>query len=116
MMRKSLADLRDEMRAVARGERELAPRPVVPASPALTAEAVELLTALASLPETTVAGLAEHLGKARSSVSRGLQRLVGHGLVRLVREGREVRPELIATEIMVDLASGAIRVAHPGKR
>jgi predicted transcriptional regulator len=97
MVRKSLADLRDEMRAVARGERKPAPRPATTLLSALTGDALKLLNVIATTPSTTVSGLAQRLGKAQSNVSRSLQRLAAYGIVRLVREGREVRPELVAS-------------------
>jgi predicted transcriptional regulator len=113
MPRKSLADLRDEMRAVARGERMPSPRPAASVLTALTAETLELLNVIATHPATTVSGLAQHLGKAQSNVSRSLQRLAGHGLVRLVREGREVRPQLVSTEIKVDLINKTVQAVEP---
>jgi predicted transcriptional regulator len=39
-------------------------------------------------------------------VWRSLQLLARHGLVRLVRDGRDVRPEPIAAEVKVDFATG----------
>jgi predicted transcriptional regulator len=112
MARKSLADLRDEMRAVARGDRKPPPRPAAPVLTALTEETLELLNAIATKP-ATVSGLALHLGRAQSNVSRTLQRLAGLGLVRLVREGREVRPELVSTEIRVNLVTRTVQAVAP---
>jgi hypothetical protein len=40
-------------------------------------------------------------GRAQPNVSRSLQTQADHGLVRLVREGREVRPEAIASAVKV---------------
>jgi predicted transcriptional regulator len=57
--------------------------------------------------------LALHLGRAQSNVSRTLQRLAGLGLVRLVREGREVRPELVSTEIKVNLVTRTVQAVAP---
>jgi len=113
MARKSLADLRDEMRAVARGERKPSPRPAALVLPALTEEAFELLHTLALSRSITVSELADRVGKAQSNVSRTLQRLAGHGLVRLVRNGREVRPELVATELRVNLINKTVEVFEP---
>lgn len=113
MTRKSLADLREEMRAVARGERLPSPRPAASVLKALTEETLELLNEIATHPATTVSGLALRLGKAQSNVSRSLQRLAGHGLVRLVREGREVRPELVSTEIRVNLLDRTVQAVEP---
>jgi hypothetical protein len=36
--------------------------------------------------------------------------LAKHGLVRLVRDGMSIRPELVAAEIDVDLVRGTCRV------
>jgi predicted transcriptional regulator len=113
MTRKSLADLRDEMRAVARGERVPSPRPAAAVLTALTEETLDLLNAIATHPAITVSGLAQCLGKAQSNVSRSLQRLAGHGLVRLVRDGREVRPELVSTEIKVNLLDRTVQAVEP---
>lgn len=113
MARKSLAGLRDEMRAVARGERKPSPRPAATLFTALTEEALELLNVIATMQSTTVSGLAQHLGKAQSNVSRTLQRLAGYGIVRLVRDGREVRPELVSTELRVNLVDKTIQALEP---
>jgi predicted transcriptional regulator len=45
-------------------------------------------------------------GRAQSNISRSLQLLAKHRLIRLVREGREIRPEAIAKTVSVDLVSG----------
>ena len=45
-------------------------------------------------------------GRAQSNISRSLQLLAKHRLIRLVREGREIRPEAIAKSVRVDLLSG----------
>ena len=104
MERKSLVELREEMRAVARGDRHAPPRPAATSLlSALTEDALEMLHVIATTPATTVSGLAQRLGKAQSNVSRALQRLAAYGIVRLVREGREVRPELVSAEIKVNL-------------
>jgi predicted transcriptional regulator len=113
MARKTLGDLRDEMRAVARGDRAPSPRPAASVLTALTEDTLDLLNAIATHPAITVSGLAQHLGRAQSNVSRSLQRLAGHGLVRLVREGREVRPELVSTEIRVNLVKRTVRAIEP---
>jgi predicted transcriptional regulator len=94
MERKSLVELREEMLAVARGDRQAPPRPeATTLRSALTEEALEMLNIIATPPATTVSGLAQRLGKTQSHVSRTLQRLAAYGIVRLVREGHEVRPE-----------------------
>src|ERR1019366_5654413 len=92
MTRTSLAELREEMRGVARGERRASPLPAGPLLAALSRDSLELLRVL--------------LGRAQPNVSRSLQTLAAHGLVRLVQEGREVRPEAVASAVTVDLATG----------
>lgn len=106
MARTSLAELREEMRAVARGERRAAPLPAAPLLAALSREALELLGVVLRERPATVAELAALTGRAQPNVSRSLQQLACHGLIRLVREGREVRPEPVAREVRVDLTTG----------
>jgi predicted transcriptional regulator len=113
MERKSLADLREEMREVARGDRKAPPLPATTLFSGLTADVFELLNVLATTPTTTVSGLAQRLGKAQSNVSRTLQRLAAHGIVRLVRQGREVRPELVSTELKVNLVDKTVEAFLP---
>ncbi|WP_255542431.1 helix-turn-helix domain-containing protein [Azospirillum sp. INR13] len=60
-------------------------------------------------PET-VSRLAQLANRAQPNVSRALQDLAKHGLVRLVRDGMSIRPELVAAEIDVDLVRGTCRV------
>jgi predicted transcriptional regulator len=110
MTRRALTDLGDELRGVARGKRKPSPRPAGPFLNALSAETLELLQALALRKPVTVGQLAEILGKAQSNVSRTLQRLAGHGLVRLVRAGREVRPELVSSEVKINLVKQTVEV------
>lgn len=106
MTRKSLTDLRDEMRAVARDERRAAPLPAAPLLAALSREALELLSVLLREHPASVTELVTLTGRAQPNVSRSLQLLARHRLIRLVREGREVRPEAIAKVLRVDLATG----------
>lgn len=100
----------DELRAVARGERKPSPRPAGPLLNALSAETLELLQALGLRRPATVGELADILGKAQSNVSRSLQRLAGHGLVRLERAGKEVRPELVSSEVKINLIKQTVEV------
>jgi hypothetical protein len=46
MKRKSLNDLKEEMRAVARGERKASPLPAAPLLAALSKEALDLLSVM----------------------------------------------------------------------
>jgi len=106
-MKTGLATLREEMRSVARGESRPSPRHAAPLLAALSAEALELLGVLLRDRPKSVAALVALTGRAQPNVSRSLQQLAHHGLVRLVREGREVRPEPIVRALKVDLATGA---------
>jgi predicted transcriptional regulator len=106
MAQKSLAELREEMRAVARGEAKASPLPAAPLLAALSREALDLLGVILRERPATVADLVARTGRAQPNVSRSLQQLAGHGLIRLDREGREVRPVPIAREVRVDLLRG----------
>jgi len=106
MTRKSLTELREEMRAVARGKRIAAPLPAASLFAALSREALELLGLLLREHPASVTELVTLSGRAQSNISRSLQLLARHRLIRLVREGREVRPEPIVKALRVDLATG----------
>ena len=45
-------------------------------------------------------------GRAQPNVSSSLQQLAKRRLIRLLREGREIRPEAIAKTVHVDLVTG----------
>jgi predicted transcriptional regulator len=105
-MRKSMTELKEEMRAVARGERRPAPLPAAPLLAALSREALELLGILLREHPATVTELVTLTGRAQSNISRSLQLLAKHRLIRLVREGREIHPEAIAKAVRVDLVTG----------
>jgi len=106
MARKSLNELREEMRSVARGEREAAPLPAGPLLAALSNESLDLLRVLLRDRPATVNELVALTGRAQPNVSRSLQLLASHRLIRLSRVGREVRPEPIASSVRVDLSTG----------
>ena len=114
MAKMSLNKLRDEMRAVARGEREASELPAGSVLTVLSSPGnLELLQIIGSEHPASVSQLAERTGRAQPNISRSLQQLAKHGLIRLVRDGREVRPELTATEIDIDLKHGTYRVGLP---
>lgn len=108
MTRKSLNELREEMRAVARAEREASPLPAAPLLAVLTPEAIELLGILLRDRPPSIRELVARTGRAHSNLSRSLQLLARHNLVRLVREGREVRPEPMAEEVRINLLTGTV--------
>lgn len=111
MKRKSLTELQEEMRAVARGKRQASPLPAAPLLAVLTREALELLSVLLQKHPASVSELVELTGRAQPNISRSLQLLAKHRLIRMVREGREVRPEPIAKMVRVDLATGTYETA-----
>lgn len=107
MKPRTIPDLRDEMLAVARGER-LAPPPQLSAAElvaALTPEMLGLLRVLGERHPATVGELVTLTRRAQPSVSRSLRKLTTLGLVRLVKAGREVRPELRVGEIRLQFLS-----------
>jgi predicted transcriptional regulator len=106
MARKSLSELREEMRAVARGERKASPLPAAPLLAALSREALELLAVLLRKHPASVSELVELTGRAQPNISRSLQLLARYRLIQLVREGREVRAEPMAKAVRVDLTTG----------
>jgi predicted transcriptional regulator len=111
MTRTSLAELREEMRGVARGQRRASPLPAGPLLAALSRESLDLLGVLLHRRPASITELVSIIGRAQPNVSRSLQTLAAHGLVRLVRQGREVRPEAVARTVTVDLATGTYEVA-----
>ena len=114
MTRKSLTELREEMRAVARGEQKAAPRPAAPLLAALSREALELLGILLREHPATVTELVTLTGRSQPNISRSLQLLAKYRLIRLVKDGREVRPEPIAKVLRVDLATGTYETTPSG--
>jgi predicted transcriptional regulator len=60
-----------------------------------------------------VSRLAQQLGKNQSDVSRILQRLACVGIVRLERDGLEVRPELVSVELKINLVNKTIEAVLP---
>ncbi|HUB48159.1 MAG TPA: helix-turn-helix domain-containing protein [Acetobacteraceae bacterium] len=118
MTTKSLRDLREEMRSVARGEREPAPLPASAMLSTLSSPGnLDLLRIISQERPASVSQLAERTGRAQSNVSRSLQVLARYGLIRLERDGKEVRPVPLARSVDVDLAAGTYRtLAAPAAR
>ena len=120
MTTKSLRDLREEMRSVARGEREPTPLPASAVLSTLSSPGnLDLLRIISQERPASVSRLAERTGRAQSNVSRSLQALARHGLIRLEREGKEVRPMPLARSVDVDLTAGTCRTltaAPAGRR
>jgi predicted transcriptional regulator len=103
MTQKSLNDLQEEMRAVARGERKASPLPAAPLLAALSKESLDLLGVLLREKPTSVTELATLTGRAQSNISRSLQLLARLRMVRLIKDGRGVRPEPLVKTVSVDL-------------
>lgn len=105
-MKKSLTELREEMRAVARGER-------VPAS--LSTDIIikvlavpenrTLLNLISTNNPASVSELAKQADREQSNVSRALQRLVSIGFVRLEKTGKTVRPIAVKTGFRMDFTN-----------
>jgi len=104
----TILDLREEMRAVARGERAAPDRPERAHEAPFSPGNLDLLRLIVSGRPATVSDLAAMSGRAQSNVSRALQALVRHGLVRMVRDGRAVRPEVVSRTVRLDLATGTV--------
>ena len=69
----------------------------------LTAENRKLMSVMALERPRSVSALAERLGRDQGNVSRAIGRLVEAGLVRLVSEGREKRPEVVVERLRIDV-------------
>jgi predicted transcriptional regulator len=107
MAKISLATLREEMRAVARGDREISPLPAADVLGALSSQGnLDLLKAINQFRPESVSALARLTGRAQSIVSRSLQQLARHNLIRLDRDGKEVRPVPLTAKIDINLANG----------
>ena len=113
MAKRSLIELREEMRAVARGDREASALPAGALLDVLSVpENLDLLRMIAEEAPRSVSELAARAGRAQANVSRALHRLATHGLVRLERDGKQVRPQLVAQEVRVDLARSTYRTVR----
>ena len=111
-----LSQLREEMRAVARGTRDAGPLPTRALLGILSSEGnFELLRVIVHDRPESVSRLAELTGRAQSNVSRALRELARHGLVRLERHKARVRPVATTARIDIDLALGTYRAIPIGK-
>ncbi len=107
----SLRSLRDEMKAVARGER---PAPKDAAKPSfnsvealvrlLTPDNRELLATIRKFKPQSITELGEISGRAQSNLTRTLTKLEAAGLIRMEATGsRSKAPRVIATKITVEI-------------
>ena len=107
MAKRALTDLREEMRSVARGDRKPSRLPARDVLNVLaSAEHMELLQVIHQQAPENVSHLTKLTGRAQPNISRSLQQLAKHGLIELVREGREVRPRPCAIAVNISLAEG----------
>ena len=77
-------------------------------------EALELLGILLREHPAAVTELVTLTGRSQPNISRSLQLLAKYRLIRLVKDGREVRPEPIAKVLRVDLATGTYETTPAG--
>jgi predicted transcriptional regulator len=75
----------------------------------LTPDNLKLLKAIAHERPSTVSQLAELTGRGQSNVSRALQDLTKLQIVRMVRQGREIRPEIVSPQWQINVVEGTWR-------
>jgi predicted transcriptional regulator len=106
----SLKGLREEMKAVARGER---PAPVDAAKPTfnsvealvrlLTPENRRLLALIRDRKPRSVADLAEMAGRSQPNLTRTLAKLAAAGLITMQAHGRRKAPRPVVRKIVVEI-------------
>ena len=106
----SLKSLRDEMKAVARGER---PAPADAAEPSfnsidvlvrlLTPENRELLSLIRDRKPQSVAELARLSGRSQPNLTRTLAKLESAGLITMKAAGRRKAPRVAVKKIVVEI-------------
>jgi predicted transcriptional regulator len=106
----SLRSLREEMRAVARGER---PAPADASMPSfnsvealvrlLTPQNRKLLAIIRDRKPRSVAELAEITGRAQPNLTRTLAKLEGAGFIKLKTVGRRKAPSAAVKKIVVEI-------------
>lgn len=106
----SLRALRDEMKAVARGERAAPKDAAAPSFNSveavvrlLTAENRELLALIRDRQPQSVADLAQMSGRAQSNLSRTLAKLESAGFIAMKMEGRCKKPNVAVKRILVEI-------------
>lgn len=106
----SLRSLRDEMKAVARGERPAradAAKPSFNSVEAvvrlLTPENRELLALIRDRKPRSVADLARLSGRAQPNLTRTLAKLEAAGFIRMKTAGRRKAPSVAVTKIVVEI-------------
>jgi predicted transcriptional regulator len=106
----SLRSLREDMRAVARGER---PAPVDAAKPSfnsveavvrlLTPENRKLLALIRERKPQSIAELAQMTGRAQPNLTRTLAKLEAAGFIRMKSVGRRRAPSATVKKIVVEI-------------
>ena len=106
----SLASLREEMRAVARGERPAPPDAGMPTFESvealvrlLTRENRQLLAVIRDRKPRSVAELAAMTGRAQPNLTRTLAKLEGAGFIKLKTVGRRKAPSTTVKKIVIEI-------------
>lgn len=101
-------EMKERLLAAARGEYRPSHEPKLWMAPEallrlLTADNRKLLAIMATEHPKSVSALAERAGRDQGNVSRAIGVLASAGIVRLVQEGREKRPEVAVKRLHVDI-------------
>jgi predicted transcriptional regulator len=106
----SLRSLREEMRAVARGQRRAPADAAMPSFNSvdalvrlLTPENRKLLAIIRDRKPQSVAELAEMTGRAQPNLTRTLAKLEGAGFIKLKTVGRRKAPSAAVKKIVVEI-------------
>src|SRR5580704_16113162 len=106
----SLESLREEMRAVARGERPAPPDAGMPTFESvevlvrlLTRENRQLLATIRDRKPRSVAELAQMTGRAQPNLTRTLAKLQDAGLIKLKSVGRRKAPSATVKKIVIEI-------------
>ncbi len=106
----SLRSLRDEMKAVARGEQAAPADAAMPSFNSvaavvrlLTPENRALLAIIRDLKPKSVAELAEMSGRAQPNLTRTLAKMEAAGFVRMTAAGRSKAPSVTIKKIVVEI-------------
>lgn len=106
----SFSSLRDEMRAIARGERSAPPHAAAPSAHSadliarlLTSENRSLMAAIRTHQPESVAALAVLTARAPSNLTRTLDKLAAVGLVHFETHGKRKAPRTVAGKIVIEI-------------
>ena len=106
----SLGSLRDEMHAVARGERPAPPDAAMPSFDSvetlvrlLTRENRQLLATIRDRKPRSVAELAQMTGRAQPNLTRTLAKLEAVGFIKLKTVGRRKAPSTTVKKIVIEI-------------